>query len=191
MDRKGWFAIPGVQEGARTLEDQIAAVRPALAGCAGKTVLDLGCAEGLIALEFARAGARRVLGIDGVPGNICTALETARAEPVEFVHADLNTYVPERMAAGPERFDLVLALGIIHKLQDPATAMRFAAASAGELLLLRGGRCLVNGIIARKRRREITVDAHAILVGAGFRLEKTVTGPAPHCEDVEYWRRMA
>ncbi len=182
--RHGWMKIPNVQDGDRTFEEQVLAVRPAIAECAGKTVLDLGCAEGLIALEFAKAGAKHVHGIDSVHDHIEVARKVCEGYTVTFEEFNL------KQGRAPLSFDIVLALGIIHKLRYPDDGLRFAARSARELLLLRSGRGSVNGIITSKHFRDNTVDSHVVLTEEVFVMEKVVSGPAHIAEDVEYWRRQ-
>jgi 2-polyprenyl-3-methyl-5-hydroxy-6-metoxy-1,4-benzoquinol methylase len=64
---KGWLSVPGIREHAdRTLAEQMLGLDKAVAECKGKRVLDLGCAEGLIGLEFAKAGAVNVVGIESL-----------------------------------------------------------------------------------------------------------------------------
>lgn len=182
--RHGWLKIPGVQDGDRTLAEQIAALAPALAECRGKAVLDLGCAEGLISLEFSKAGASFVLGVDNKASHLEVARRVCKAKGLEFKEINLKNADPET----PFTFDIVLALGIIHKLTLPDAGLRFAARSAKNLLLLRSGRGSVNGIISGKHSG-VSCDSHAILREEGFALEKAVTGPPPESEQVEYWRR--
>lgn len=190
MKRKGWFAIPGLQAGDRTLEDQVTAVRPAIAECAGKTVLDLGCAEGLVGLEFAKAGAQLVHGIDSILGNVNTARQVCNGQAMTFETADLNVYIREAFARDAvAQYDIVLALGVTHKLHDPAHGVNFAARSARNLVLFRSGRAQQGGIITNKWNSKVAVNAHKLMRMHGFTLEKTLTGPPPHREDVEYWRR--
>lgn len=190
MRKKGWFHIPGVQDGDRPLEAQVSAVRPAIAECHGKTVLDLGCAEGLIGREFARAGALKVHGIDSILGNVTTAWAQCKDLPMTFEVADLNPYIRERFAAGDvPQYDIVLALGVTHKLHNPADGVNFAARSARDLVLFRSGTAQVAGIITNKWNSKVSCDAHALMREHGFRLEKEVTGPGPWRETVEYWRR--
>lgn len=188
--RKGWFKLPGEQDGDRTLEEQILAVRPALAEARGKVVLDLGSAEGLIAREFALAGAARVRCMEAVADHIVAGRKVCAGLPVEFTRIDLNTADESCTLIGPgHRYDIVLALGVIHKLHSPEAGLRFAAAACAGLLLLRSGRGAVDGVIRSKHRKNATCDAPAMLGQLGFRLEKEVAGPPERLEDVQYWRR--
>jgi SAM-dependent methyltransferase len=185
--RKGWLIIPGVQDGDRTLEEQTMALRPAIAECAGKTILDLGCAEGLIGREFAKAGALKVTGIDGSAGHLSVAAEQCRKwKNMEFKWVDLNRDAKQLVFSA----DIVLCLGIAHKLHEPGDCVRLAADSSNDLVLIRSGRGANAQGIIKSKHRETTCDSHAIMEGRGFVLEKVVDGPAERLEPVEYWRRV-
>ena len=181
--RKGWFIIPGVQDGIVTLADQMIALWSAVAECKGKTVLDLGCAEGLIGREFARAGARSVVGLDSISEHLQVAREQCAGLPMTFLLANLN----EPRVVYPA--DIVLCLNVAHKLRDPAVAIRFAADSATDLLLLRSGRASDARGIIKGKHFGITCDSRAILRERGFVLERAADGPMDRPEPVEYWRR--
>lgn len=190
MKRKGWFIIPGVQDGDRTLAEQMVAVWPAVSECAGKAVLDLGCAEGLIGREFARAGAARVVGIESLEGHLKVARQQCAGLPMHFHQAYLHDYAGALLEmVGMPQYDIVLALGIVHKLQFPDVGVRYAAAASRSLVLMRSGRGAVDGIVRSKHYKRNACDSHALMKAAGFALEKVVAGPADRAEDVEYWRR--
>lgn len=180
--------LDGLQDGDRTPEEQLMAIWPAIKIAEGKTVADLGAAEGIIALEFAKAGATRVLAIDADVGHLAVAQKLCKKFPaVKIKHFDLN-----RADGGdPLEYDFVLCLGIIHKLIYPGKGLLFAARSAKELLLLRSGRGSVNGIIRSKHHGYNMCDSALLLRGEGFELEKVVDGPAHRAEPTEYWRRVA
>lgn len=181
--RRGWFVIPGVQLGDVTLEDQIIALGPAFAEAPGKTVLDIGCAEGLIGREFAKSGAREVIALDSIEAHLDVAREQCAGYPITFVHANINDPQPLYSA------DIVLALGVIHKLQFPEIGVRFAARSSRSLVLLRSGRGASGGII-RSKYHGNTCDSHAIMQAEGFMIERLENGPTSRPEEiVEYWRR--
>lgn len=181
--RRGWFVIPGVQTGDVTLEDQMIAIWPAVAEAKGKTVLDVGCAEGLIGREFARAGAASVTGLDSIADHLRVAAEHCAGFPMRFVHANLNNPQPEYSA------DIVLALGVSHKLRFPEMGVRFVARSARDLALIRSGRGADAKGIIRSKHHGHTCNSHAIMRELGFDLEKVVDGPKERHEPVEYWRR--
>lgn len=184
--RHGWLAIPGVQTGDRELDEQTVALLPAIAEAKGKTVLDLGCAEGLIGREFARAGASKVTGIDSVPGHLAVASLQCRKLPMDFILADLNN---------PSQFvfqvDIVLCLGLAHKLTDPAVAIRFAADCSRDLVLIRSGRGADENGFIKSKFGEGRCDSHGIMRQRGFDLERVVVGPPPESEPVEYWKRVS
>lgn len=183
--RKGWFQIDG-QDGDRTVAEQMQAVIPALAVARGKTVLDLGCAEGLISREFARAGAT-VHGVDARADHLAIAVKLCRGLPVRFERRDLND-VSEPVTIDPT-YDIVLALGVLHKLWLPERGLRWAASFTRDLLLLRSGLRAVGGVIQSKVYPAHTCDSHKVLVLLGFELQKVVPGPIERGENVEYWRR--
>jgi tRNA (mo5U34)-methyltransferase len=98
------------------------------------TVLDLACNEGYFSFEFAKRGARDVLGVD------------ARAENIEKAE-----YVRDRLGLTSCRFalqdvtaaefelpdaDVVLLLGIIYHVENPIGLMRRAAKAARRVLIV-------------------------------------------------------
>lgn len=183
---KGWFAIPGVQEGDRTLAEQLLGLAPALAEARGKRVLDLGSAEGLIAIEFARAGAS-VTGIEFNPPLYGVAL-TERdklADPLrsrlEFICADLSDVA----AGAPIACDVCLALAIVHKMPRPRAFLKWIAACTSSLVVVR----LPTGSKGRfiTKHHGAGCDVNVEMPALGFRLERTEQGP--RTELVQYWRR--
>lgn len=132
---KGWFKVPG-QVGDRTVEEQMLGLAAALSAAKDRTVLDLGAAEGAIALEFAKAGAERVVAIEREAQFCAVARTLCAGHKVEVVHANLGEWIVQHQE--PERFDVVLALSIAHKLPEPKDLLSFACRSANELVVFRG-----------------------------------------------------
>jgi SAM-dependent methyltransferase len=102
---------------------------------AGRTIVDLGCLEGGFALEFARLGAERVVGIEARSVSV-RRCELARdllgLERAEFVQADIKDELP-RHADG---FDVVFAAGILYHLSDPAGFLQLVRASCRGVALI-------------------------------------------------------
>ena len=180
--RKGWFIVPGRQRGDRTLDDQMLGITPALAEAPGKTVLDLGCAEGLVGREFAKAGAVDVHGIDVVREHIDTARELCAAFPqMRFDVMHLDNF------AGEREYDIVLALGVAHKLHEPERFIRYVAHSARQLAIIRlSGRANGSLMHSKQDYGVPTVDVAATMRREGFALDRTLDGPRG--ERVMYWR---
>lgn len=183
---KGWFKVAGIRpNGDRTLEEQMKGLQPALDECKGKTVLDLGCAEGSISLEFAKAGAKSVVGIELLAAHLAVAKLQCRKFPqISFVWAHLGDYIKSRESF--PQYDIVLALGIIHKLDDPAVPMRFAAQSSRDLLVFRAPARKYDGLI-KSKHTNIKCDVPKIMVSEGFVEEKLIEGVRG--EACQYWRR--
>lgn len=189
---KGWLTIPGVQVGERTLAEQMLGLTPALIGLTGKTVLDLGCAEGLIGIEFAKAGAT-VRGLElqqqYVDMGNRLAAEAGLTDRCRFARhdlGDLNEPVIPASFPCPDGADIVLALAIVHKLREPGRALRNMARLAKQRLVIRlpiGS----EGVIACKYDAQKTCNSHQVMFDAGFTLEQTQKGPRG--ERVQHWVR--
>lgn len=186
---KGWLAIPGVQRGERTLAEQMMGLEPALTDCPGKTVIDFGCAEGLIGIEFAKAGAI-VWGLELQDRFIKTAAAQAQLAGVDarcrFERFDLSGFVELGAAIDWSPSDIVLALAIVHKLRHPGNALRNMAALARERLVLRLPIGSV-GVIACKFDAAARCDSREVMPDCGFRLEQQLEGPRG--ELVQHWTR--
>jgi trans-aconitate methyltransferase len=128
--KEGWFHTPG-RPGDRRLDQQLTGLYPALAYCVNKSILDVGCAEGLISHSLAERGAAAVHGLEIVPGHVEVANKFRGDLPCTFEVADVNDYVPVR------RYDIVLLLGILHKLRDPSAVCRRFAAAARSMVVIR------------------------------------------------------
>ncbi|MCC7273064.1 MAG: methyltransferase domain-containing protein [Alphaproteobacteria bacterium] len=80
-------------------------------------VLDLGCSEGLYAIEFGLHGAE-VLGVEGRPDPLARARfaqETLGLDRVQFVQGDAREATAERYG----RFDVILNCGLLYHLNVP------------------------------------------------------------------------
>lgn len=134
--RKPWFSIDGAP-GDRTLDQQLKGLERLPELVRDNLVLDVGCAEGLISYWCAHMGARRVLGTDVRQEMIWAAQQRLlqAAGRVGFLQHDLDTPLPADIVLLQP--DVVLALGVLHKLQDPETALARLAAAAGQWLVIR------------------------------------------------------
>lgn len=186
MKRRGWF-ITKSQDGERTLEEQMKGLAPLLAAVRGKRVADLGCAEGLIAIEVAKAGAQIVYGVEVNRSHVEIAAGLVNGHAIEVHHLDLN----ERPALECVRGfapDVTLMLAVLHKLHHPGKALAFLANATRELAVIRlphGS----SGHIESKHCRATRCNGNDIMLDAGFRLEAVEAGPRE--EKVQYWRRQA
>jgi 2-polyprenyl-3-methyl-5-hydroxy-6-metoxy-1,4-benzoquinol methylase len=109
---------------------------------AGKTVLDIGCGSGRYAVEFAKRGAARVVGVDYAPGMLALARDYAKHEGVadrcEFKEGDFTT------ATLDEKFDVVIAIGVFDYQDRPAEFMRLMRdRSRGKVIASFPGRSLI------------------------------------------------
>lgn len=154
-------------------------LEPALADAKGKTVLDLGCAEGLIGYQFLKAGAADVLGLDGLEAHI--AVGRKHCPGVRFKVRDLNVQKPPSAAS----FDIVLALAILHKLSDPARGARYCTHSARSLVVIR----LPIGSVGVIEGKHTKVGCNLLEVMTAERFCLTDTRQGPRGELVQYWRR--
>ena len=96
----------------------------------GLRILDIGCGGGLLSEPMARLGAD-VVGADAAPRNIPVAQVHAEQSGLEI---DYRHTTAEDMAAGGERFDVVLNMEVVEHVADP-----LAYLTACQALLKPGG----------------------------------------------------
>lgn len=176
--RKGWFEIPGEQVGDRTITEQLRGLEDV--DVAGKSVLDLGCAEGMILKHMMEQGASRGAAYEGNPDLFNAACEYLIPLGCEVVFADLNE--PQDFG----KFDVVLLLAILHKLKNPAVSLRQFAAASRETVVIRLPR-ESDGIVRWKHGRYMECDTRAVLTELDFLLIRDAEGPRQ--ERVHIWRR--
>lgn len=127
---KGWFSTPG-RPGDRTLDQQLNGLGPLLAAARGKTILDVGAAEGLISIELAKAGAVAVHGVEIVPEHVKVANKLRGDLPITFEVGDANVWQPKR------NYDIVIALALLQKVRNPTAVAARLATSAIDMVVLR------------------------------------------------------
>ena len=128
--KKGWFSTAG-RPGDRDLADQLKGLDWLFANCVGKTVLDAGCAEGLISIEAAKAGALAVHGVEIVSEHVRIGNKLRGDLPVTLEVADMNVWVPKR------DYDIVIGLAILQKLRNPSAVAQALADAARETVIFR------------------------------------------------------
>lgn len=166
--KRGWFDLPG-RPGDRSLDMQLLGLDPLLEHCSGTTILDIGCAEGVLDLELADRGAI-VHGVEIVKEHVEIARKLAASYTTAvFECGDANTYEPHR------EYDTVLLLAILHKLKDPSRACARFAKVAKDLVVMRLPPEHAPGIVdARSGNKKH--DMQAVMTWYGFQLERVTRG---------------
>jgi SAM-dependent methyltransferase len=114
----------------------------------GKTVLDVGCGPGHYAVAFAKAGAKKVVGLDFAPRMIEIATRRAEREGVcdkcEFIAADVLEFKTS------EKFDYSVLMGFMDYVADPARLIDKVIGLTEDRILLSFPRD--GGVLATQRR---------------------------------------
>ena len=89
---------------------------------AGRTFLDVGCGNGLYAIEFAKRKAARVTGIDIAENMLRLCRDNAAREGVsgtcEFIHSDLLEF------ASSTHSDVSIGIGLFDYISDPLPVLK-------------------------------------------------------------------
>ena len=98
----------------------------------GKAVLTVGSSLGYFCFEALRRGARRAVGCDVSPERVRQArlLADCLDLPAEFCQGDVEKEIPG------EGFDVVVCVGLLHKLKDPIKVLDHLIAVTREKLIL-------------------------------------------------------
>lgn len=179
-DKQGWFHTPG-RAGDRTLEQQLTGLDVLLEMVRDKTVLDVGCAEGLISLELVDHGAKFVHGVEIIQGHVDTGIWLSQgSKQVQFEQGDANGFEPEG------RYDIVIMLALLHKLKDPYAACLKFARAAKESVVIRLPP-VDAPIIIDARSGGVPFDIGLAMEISGFTLTYKCRGPFN--EWCGYWDR--
>jgi hypothetical protein len=142
-------------------------------------------------MEFAKAGSAEVVGIEMVAEHIKVAgqacLEYTKDGRMKFFISELKTWIDNHKT--PQQYDIVLALGIAHKLHDPGECMSFACRSARELVIFRspGKEGLYYDGTIKSKHRDVVCHVPTLMTEHGFTEGDTV--PSARGERVQYWWR--
>jgi SAM-dependent methyltransferase len=151
---------------------------PLLGDAPAASVLDLGCAEGLVAEMFLQAGARRLHGYDLDPTRIAEASRLFGADPrTRFATGNLEDWRAfERHADLDPAYHIVLLLGVYHQLPR-----------ATRHLVLIGALARCDHWLAFRTRRAEMAEAMAIAEAAGFSCEHS--SGSKESGELHLWRR--
>jgi hypothetical protein len=135
--KKGWFDIPGVQEGDRTLAEQLEGLP--INELASGDVLDVGSAEGLISKHLLEQGAERADCLELNPqlrqaAALLLPRDRARVFPVDLNDGRQMATLDAQLR--PE-YETILLLSILHKLENPAGLLRWVAGKHADIIAIR------------------------------------------------------
>ena len=120
----------------------------------GKKILDLGCGSGIYTVDFARRGARRIVGVDFSNNMLQLAAQEAEQHQVSdrcaFIRADFLELDLE------ERFDISIAMGVFDYVPDQVAFLRkMVALTTGKVIVSFPGHSLLREP-ARRLRYKLT-----------------------------------
>lgn len=137
----------------------------------GEFVIDIGCGDGVLTEQIARAGAR-VIGLDASPEMV----EAARARGVDAFVADCQTLDLDRQVERFGQFDAAFSNAALHWMLDPAAVAR------GVFKLLRSGGRFVG---------EMGGEGNLAILRRGLRDELTERGYSLPAEDPQWYASPA
>lgn len=90
----------------------------------GKSVLDLGCNNGMLSIEAKKWGARQVIGVDHDPA-VLFAKKLAEQQNLDIDFWQVDIESPEFIEFCPPRFDFVFFCAMIRHMHDKKKMWRF------------------------------------------------------------------
>ena len=148
----------------------------------GKSILDIGCGSGVYSVEFARRGAKRVLGIDFSEPMLELARASARSAgttATEFIRDEFLAH-----DFGTEKFDVSIAMGVFDYLDDAQPFLtKMSGITRGTLVASFPKFSLVRGTARRLRYRlsnrgdvfyYTADDVHRLAAGAGIKRHRLI-----------------
>jgi len=122
----GYYNLPGIRAGNWGIETRLRGLQELLSVAQGKSVLDLGCAEGMISREFCRHGAATIHGFDINLDQVRIARrEVPKAAEIgtqiSFHRADFgywDRFVAANRKSMNGQYDIVLLLSVLEKLPE-------------------------------------------------------------------------
>lgn len=99
-----------------------------------KAILDVGCGSGIYSVDFARRGARRVVGVD-FSGNM---LRLAQLEAARYNVADRCEFIQEDFMklSTKDRFDISIAIGVFDYLPNPVPFLKKLISLTNETVII-------------------------------------------------------
>ena len=177
---KHWFALRE-HPGDRTIDQQMQGLLYLQQNVAGKTVLDVGCAEGLIDIELVKAGAVAVHGVEIRPQAVAAANKLRGDMPITFEQGDMNSWRPKR------NYHVLVMLAILHKLKHPDLVLADLLPHCLELAVVRMPPRSDNPTVRDHRSGGKPIHLSRVFAGAGFDLIHATHGYLN--EWVGYYRR--
>jgi SAM-dependent methyltransferase len=178
---KGWFEIPGVQTGDRTLEEQLTGLP--VDELAFGDILDVGCAEGLISKHLLERGAKSAVCLDNNTNLVEIARRMLRDHDATVIQCDLNDVPALDVRIRGLRYDVALLLSILQKLEKPADVLHLLLRRLPKIIAIR----LPTGpIVVNKFTKQIMCDVREELTD--YTLDER---PGPRGEWVGIFRRRA
>jgi 2-polyprenyl-3-methyl-5-hydroxy-6-metoxy-1,4-benzoquinol methylase len=118
----------------------------------GKTILDVGCGSGVYTVDFARRGARRVVGVDLSSNMLKLAAQEAEqhqvADRCAFIQADFLELDLE------DPFDISIAMGVFDYVPDQVAFLRkMVELTTGKVIVAFPGHSLLREPARRLRYR--------------------------------------
>jgi 2-polyprenyl-3-methyl-5-hydroxy-6-metoxy-1,4-benzoquinol methylase len=178
--KHGWFEIDGLQTGEHKLETRLHGLRLLASHVKDKTILDLGCAEGLISSWLYDQGpARWVDGVEKHPPYLAQARAMHAGSPAfRFFQCDVNDQEFDDLILTKllPAYDIVLCLCLAHKLKRPRDFLLKAARLCNRFFALH----LPYDIIDDVRSNHVKVDpTKEIFEPLGFKCIVHVVDPTP------------
>lgn len=134
---KGWYGqmdlLPGLAApGSVNLRQKLAAIELP-ESLEGKSVLEIGPADGFFCFECERRGAERVVGLDYVPSKGFVLAKEILGSQARLVPGDVARLTPE-MVGG--EYDITIFLSVLHHLSDHLGVLKCLRRVTRELLIL-------------------------------------------------------